>query len=57
LSSHDGSVWNWVPGDEVFETGNFGEWDGGISGSCPIWLKLPKAISSSPYEAYDVPHK
>jgi hypothetical protein len=56
-SSHDGRVWNWVPGTAVLETAEFGEWDGGCVFARPNLIELPNGDFALPYTGYIFPHK
>jgi hypothetical protein len=56
-SSHDGEVWNFVPGSPIAEPGNFGEWDGGCMFAHPDLLELPDGRFALPYTGYAFPHK
>ncbi|HWB55142.1 MAG TPA: hypothetical protein VG722_13150 [Tepidisphaeraceae bacterium] len=58
LSSHDGKVWNWVPGGEhLIETQPFGQWNGGCVWTTPSLVELPDGDWALPYYANNVPHK
>lgn len=57
LSSHDGIVWNWIPGGDVFETQTYGQWNGGNIWAVPNLVETPQGDFILPYEAYNVPHK
>jgi hypothetical protein len=56
-SSHDGRVWNPLPGGPVLDTAAFGEWDGGCIFALPNLLELPNGDFALPYTGFDVPHK
>ncbi|MBC7287307.1 MAG: hypothetical protein H5T86_04520 [Armatimonadetes bacterium] len=56
-SSHDGRVWDWVPGGPVFTTAPFGEWDGGCVFASPNLTELPNGDFVLPYTGYSFPHK
>ncbi len=56
-SSHDGRVWQFVPGSPVLETAPFGAWDGGCHFAQPDLVELPIGDFALPYTGYDVPHK
>ncbi|NLH99634.1 MAG: hypothetical protein GX446_09110 [Chthonomonadales bacterium] len=56
-SSHDGRVWQFVPGSSVLDTAPFGEWDGGCVFAQPDLVELPNGDFALPYTGYDVPHK
>lgn len=56
-SSHDGRVWQFVPGPPVLETAPFGEWDGGCVFAQPDLVELLNGDYALPYTGYDVPHK
>ena len=56
-SSHDGKVWNYIPGGPVFKTAEFGEWDGGCQFALPNLIELPNGDFVLPYNSYNVPHK
>jgi hypothetical protein len=57
LSSHDGKLWNYVPGSPVFETSPFGEWDGGCIFAQPNLAELPDGRFALPYRGFYYPHK
>ncbi|MHB9132403.1 MAG: hypothetical protein ACYDBB_15135 [Armatimonadota bacterium] len=57
LSSHDGRVWNTLPGGPVLETAEFGQWDGGCIFPTPNLLELLNGDFALPYTGFDVPHK
>lgn len=56
-SSHDGEIWNFVPGGAVLETASFGQWDGGCLFAFPNLVELPDGSFVLPYSGYNVPHK
>jgi len=56
-SSHDGRVWQWVPGPRVLKTGTLGEWDGGCVFTAPNLIELPNGDFALPYTGYLFPHK
>ncbi|HZT32426.1 MAG TPA: hypothetical protein VFA33_21230 [Bryobacteraceae bacterium] len=56
-SSHDGRIWQFVPGAPVFTTGLFGGFDGGAIFAHPNLLELPDGSFALPYTGYNVPHK
>ncbi len=56
-TSHDGAVWNFIPGIKLWETGAFGQWDGGCLFASPNLFELPNGDFALPYTAYNVPHK
>ena len=56
-SSSDGRVWNWVPGGHLFETGDFGQFDGGNIFAVPDLAELPNGDFVLPYNGYRYPHK
>lgn len=57
LSSHDGKLWQWVPGDALMETANFGEFDGGCIFWHPNLIELANGDWALPYSGYAYPHK
>ncbi len=57
LSSHDGKIWNYVPGSPVLQTAEFGQWDGGCIFASPNLIELPNGDFALPYTGYNVPHK
>jgi hypothetical protein len=57
MSSHDTKLWSHLPGGPVFETGAFGEWDGGCIFALPNLIELPNGDFALPYGAQDFPHK
>jgi hypothetical protein len=56
-SSHDGKVWNRVPGPPLLETAPFGEWDGGNLFTFPNLIELPNGDFALPYRGDNLPHK
>lgn len=56
-ASHDGKVWDFVPGGPVFDTAAFGEWDGGCVFASPNLVELPDGSFALPYTGYNFPHK
>lgn len=56
-SSHDGAIWNYVPGGPVLQTSNFGNWDGGAIFASPDLVEFPNGTFVLPYRGYSVPHK
>ncbi len=56
-ASHDGGAWNYVPGEPVFTTAAFGQWDGGCVFARPNLLELPDGCFGLCYTGYNVPHK
>lgn len=56
-ASHDGKLWDRVPGPRLLETAAFGEWDGGCIFSAPYLLELPNGDFVLPYKGYNLPHK
>ena len=56
-SSHDGRLWDFVPGPSVLETAAFGEWDGGCVFAHPNLIELPNGDFALPYTGFNVPHK
>lgn len=56
-SSHDGKVWNYIPGGPVLETAPFGQWDGGCVFASPNLTELPNGDFALPYTGYLFPHK
>jgi len=58
LSSHNGKIWNYIPGGRpVLETSDFGEWDGGCIFAVPNLIELANGDFALPYTGYNVPHK
>jgi hypothetical protein len=57
LSSHDGKLWQWVSGDALMETANFGEFDGGCIFWHPNLIELANGDWALPYSGYAYPHK
>ena len=41
-SSHDGLVWDFIPGDTVLRTASFGKWDGSCVFTFPNLVELPE---------------
>jgi hypothetical protein len=56
-SSHDGQNWYWVPGGELLETAEYGQWNGGCIWAEPNLIELPNGDWALPYTAHNVPHK
>ncbi len=56
-ASHDGRLWNWVPGGNLMDTGTFGRFDGGCIFWHPNLLELPNGDFVLPYTGYQFPHK
>lgn len=56
-SSPDGCAWSYLPNREVFQTADFGEWDGGCVFARPNLVELPDGTFVLPYTGYNVPHK
>jgi hypothetical protein len=55
--SHDGRVWNYLPGGNVLDTAAFGSWDGGCIFARPNLIELADGTFALPYTGYEVPHK
>ena len=56
-SSHEGKVWNRLTQTPLFQTGVFGEWDGGCLFALPNLIELSNGDFALPYTGYNVPHK
>ena len=56
-SSHDGMIWNYVPGGDVLRTADFGQWDGGCVFPFANLVELADGSFALPYKGYNVPHK
>jgi len=56
-SSHDGKLWNRVPGPPLLETAAYGQWDGGCIFTFPYLTELPNGDFILPYKGYNLPHK
>ncbi len=56
-SSWNGKIWNFLPGDPVFGTGAFGDFDGGCVFTRPNLIELKNGDWALPYTGYNVPHK
>jgi hypothetical protein len=56
-SSHDGILWDRIPGPPILKTASFGEWDGGCVFSFPSLFELPNGDFALPYKGYNLPHK
>lgn len=56
-ASHDGKLWQWVPGEPLMKTGNFGEFDGGCIFWHPNLIELANGDWALPYSGYAYPHK
>ncbi len=57
MSSHDGKVWNFLPGMPLRETPPFGEWDGGCIWASPNLVEFADGTFALPYRGDSVPHK
>lgn len=56
-SSHDGQNWYWVPGGDILQTAEYGQWNGGCIWAEPNLIELPNGDWALPYSAHNVPHK
>ncbi len=56
-ASHDGRLWDFVPGGPVFDTAAFGQWDGGCVFASPNLVELADGSFVLPYTGYNFPHK
>ncbi|MHB9081317.1 MAG: glycoside hydrolase family protein [Pirellulaceae bacterium] len=56
-SSSDGQNWYWVPGGDLLETGEYGQWNGGCIWAHPNLIELANGDWALPYLAHNVPHK
>jgi len=56
-SSLDGKAWHWIPGNPLFETAPFGQWDGGCLFAYPPLMELGDGSFALPYIGANVPHK
>lgn len=56
-SSYNGKYWNFIPGDAVLNTAEYGQWDGGYIFAYPNLIELPNGDFALPYTGLDVPHK
>lgn len=56
-SSWDGRNWYWVPGGDLLETAEYGQWNGGCIWAQPNLIELPNGDWALPYSAHNVPHK
>ncbi len=56
-SSTDSRYWDWLPNGTLFETGEFGEFDGGTVFAAPNLVELPSGDFALPYTGYAFPHK
>lgn len=56
-SSHNGRIWQWLPGEPVLKTGPFGAWDGGCLFASPNLVELPNGDFVLPYTGYIFTHK
>ena len=56
-SSHDGQNWYWVPGGDLLETAEYGQWNGGCIWAQPNLIEVPNGDWVLPYSAHNVPHK
>ncbi len=56
-SSHDGRLWEWVPGGDLLETAPFGQWNGGCIWVMPELMERPNGDWMMPYRGDNLPHK
>ncbi len=56
-SSYDGRNWYWVPGGDLLQTAEYGQWNGGCIWAQPSLIELPGGDWALPYSAHNVPHK
>ena len=56
-SSPDGTLWNWVPGGTVLDTGEFQTFDGGCIFASPNLTETAAGDFVLPYSGYRFPHK
>jgi hypothetical protein len=56
-SFHHGEIWHFVPGSPVFETADFGAWDGGCIFAHPNLIEIPDGDFALPYTGYIFTHK
>ena len=56
-SSYDGQNWYWVPGGDLLETAEYGQWNGGCIWAEPNLIEFPNGDWALPYSAHNVPHK
>jgi hypothetical protein len=56
-ASHDGRLWNWVPGGPLMQTGAFGRFDGGCIFWHPNLIELADGDFALFYTGYEFPHK
>ncbi len=56
-SSHDGKLWEWVPGGDILDTAPFGQWNGGCIWVAPELMELPNGDWVLPYRGDNLPHK
>jgi len=56
-SSPDGVLWDWLPGPNVLETAEFGQFDGGSIFAVPNLVELPNRDFALPYTGFRYPHK
>jgi hypothetical protein len=57
LSSGDGKLLHWLPGNPVLTTAPFGQWDGGCIFARGNLMELPNGDWALPYNGYNFPHK
>ena len=57
LSSHNGKLWNYVPGSPLFHTPPFGQWNGGCIFTNVNLVELPDGTFALPYHGCNLPHK
>jgi hypothetical protein len=57
LSSHNGTLWNYLPDCPVFDTPPFGQWDGGCVFANVNLVELPDGRYVLPYNGFNIPHK
>lgn len=56
-ASPDGTLWNWVPGGTVLDTGEFQTFDGGCLFASPNLTETVRGDFVLPYSGYRFPHK
>ena len=56
-SSGDGQNRYWVPGGDLLETAEYGQWNGGCIWALPNLIEFPNGDWALPYAAHNVPHK
>lgn len=57
LSSFDGKMWHWLPGEPAITPAPVGQWDSGWLTAHPNLIELTNGDFALPYTGQDTPHK